>query len=199
LVGAGEALWKESRLAVGGALNAELAHPVPKGIGMEIQNPQRHLRPIHHSISLLNGGQDMASRPAACDVPARACFSRATDGSSYPSRRTAEGLQKRQVPSGPQPKIPSAAESSMSRTRSSLFRSSSSAFFRSMMSSESATINRGMLSVTRARETLLRTQIRLHPCADRSRRPIPGNHSCLPENGGLQRRGALSFLDITHA
>ena len=51
----------ESRLAVGGALNAELAHPVAKGVGMEIQNLCGTPRPIHHSISLLKGRLDMAS------------------------------------------------------------------------------------------------------------------------------------------
>jgi hypothetical protein len=61
LVSAGEPFSNESRLAVGGALNAELAHPVAKGVGMEIQNLRGAVWPIHHSTSLLKGGLDMAS------------------------------------------------------------------------------------------------------------------------------------------
>ena len=61
LVSAGAALWKESRLAVARALDAELTHPVAKGVGMDIQDFRRALRPINHSICLLKGGQDMAS------------------------------------------------------------------------------------------------------------------------------------------
>jgi len=34
-VSADEALWKESRLAVARALDAELTHPVAKGVGVE--------------------------------------------------------------------------------------------------------------------------------------------------------------------
>src|ERR1700722_17353814 len=40
-------------------------------------------------------------------------------GSLYPSRRAAEGLEKRQVPSESQPKIASVAEASIKWTRSS--------------------------------------------------------------------------------
>src|SRR5262245_66499360 len=47
------------------------------------------------------------------------------------------------------------------RHRSSLLRSASSACFRSVMSSESAIMNRGMLSVPGTREKLLLTQIKL--------------------------------------
>jgi hypothetical protein len=36
-VSVGTLFSNESRLAVGGALNVELAHPVAKGIGMDIQ------------------------------------------------------------------------------------------------------------------------------------------------------------------
>ena len=54
-------LRRESRPAVGRALDAELAHPVAKGVGMEIQDSRRTLRPINHSIGLLKGGLDMAS------------------------------------------------------------------------------------------------------------------------------------------
>src|SRR5579862_3255501 len=61
LVSADELLWRESRLAVGRALDAELTHPVAKGVGMEIQDSRRTLRPINHSICLLKGSQDMAS------------------------------------------------------------------------------------------------------------------------------------------
>jgi len=61
LVSAGEALWKESRRAVGGALDAEFAHPVAEGVGVEIQDFRRTLRPINHSGCPLKGGQDMAS------------------------------------------------------------------------------------------------------------------------------------------
>jgi hypothetical protein len=75
LVSAGEPFSNESRLAVGGALNAELAHPVAKGVGIEIRNLRGALWPIHHSIGLPKGGQDTAFRPAACDFPARASFS----------------------------------------------------------------------------------------------------------------------------
>ena len=61
VVGAGEALWKESRRAVGGALDAEFAHPVAEGVGVEIQDFRRTPGPVDHSICLLKGGQDMAS------------------------------------------------------------------------------------------------------------------------------------------
>jgi hypothetical protein len=64
LVSAGEPFSIESRLAVGGALNAELAHPVAKGVGMEIRRLRGALWPIHPSISLLQGGQDTAFHPA---------------------------------------------------------------------------------------------------------------------------------------
>jgi hypothetical protein len=53
-------LWKESRLAVGGALNTALTHPVAKRVGMEIQNFRGALWPIHHSIGLPKGGLDTA-------------------------------------------------------------------------------------------------------------------------------------------
>ena len=56
LVSTDEALSKESRPAVGRALDAELIHPVAKGIGVEIQDFRRTLRPINHSICLLKGG-----------------------------------------------------------------------------------------------------------------------------------------------
>jgi hypothetical protein len=62
LVSASEPFSNESRLAVGGALNAELAHPVTKGVGMEIQNLRGTPRPIHHSISLLKRGLDTPRR-----------------------------------------------------------------------------------------------------------------------------------------
>jgi hypothetical protein len=61
LVNGGEGAWKESRLAVGRGLDAELFHPVAKGVGMEIQNSRRTLWPINHSTCLLKGGQNMAS------------------------------------------------------------------------------------------------------------------------------------------
>jgi hypothetical protein len=44
-VSADEVLWRESRLAVGGALDAELTPPGAKGVGMEIQDSQRSARP----------------------------------------------------------------------------------------------------------------------------------------------------------
>ena len=48
----------ESRLAVGGALNAKLAHP---GLGWRSRIPRGALGPIHHFISPLKGEQDMTS------------------------------------------------------------------------------------------------------------------------------------------
>ena len=51
----------ESRLAVARALDAELTHPVAKGVGMDIQDSRRTLRPINHSTCLLKSGQYMAS------------------------------------------------------------------------------------------------------------------------------------------
>jgi hypothetical protein len=51
----------KSRLAVGKALDAELTHPMAQGVGMEIQDSRRTLRPMNHSICLLKGGQDMVS------------------------------------------------------------------------------------------------------------------------------------------
>ena len=60
LVSADEAM-PESRQVVGRPLDAELIHPVPKRVGMEIQDSRRTLRPINHSICVLKGGQDMVS------------------------------------------------------------------------------------------------------------------------------------------
>jgi hypothetical protein len=60
LVSADEAM-PESRLAVGRPLDAELIHPVAKGVGMKIQDSRRTLRPINHSICLPKGGHDMVS------------------------------------------------------------------------------------------------------------------------------------------
>src|ERR1700690_1746562 len=54
-------LRRESRPAVGRALDAELAHPVAKGVGMEIQDFSRSLRPVDHPICLLKGCLDVAS------------------------------------------------------------------------------------------------------------------------------------------
>jgi hypothetical protein len=48
-------------LAVARALDAELTHPVAKGVGMDIQDSRRTLRPINHSTCLLKSGQYMAS------------------------------------------------------------------------------------------------------------------------------------------
>ena len=48
-------------MAVVRALDAELTHPVAKGVGMDIQDSRRTLRPINHSTCLLKGGQYMAS------------------------------------------------------------------------------------------------------------------------------------------
>jgi hypothetical protein len=60
LVSADEVM-PESRLAVGRALDAELTHPVAQGVGMEIQDSRRTLRPINHSICPLKGGPDVVS------------------------------------------------------------------------------------------------------------------------------------------
>jgi hypothetical protein len=46
---------------VGRALDAELIHPVAKGVGMEIQDFRRTPRAINHSSCLLKSSQDMAS------------------------------------------------------------------------------------------------------------------------------------------
>lgn len=55
------ALRSESRLAVARALDAQLAHPVAKGVGMDIQDFSRTPRPINHSFCLLKGRHDVAS------------------------------------------------------------------------------------------------------------------------------------------
>jgi hypothetical protein len=52
---------RETRLAVARALDAELTHPVAKGIGMEIEDFRGTLRPIDHSILLMKDCLDMAS------------------------------------------------------------------------------------------------------------------------------------------
>jgi hypothetical protein len=54
-------LWKELRLAVGGALDPELGHPVAKGVGMEIEDPRRSFGPINHAIRVLKSKHDMGS------------------------------------------------------------------------------------------------------------------------------------------
>src|SRR5580658_3652152 len=72
-------------------------------------------------------------------------------GSSYPSMRAAERLEKRQVPSESQPQIASVAESRIRRVRSSLLCRTSSACLRIALSSE-----RGMvgLRLLRPRNTM---------------------------------------------
>ena len=42
-------LWKELRQAVTRALDAELVHPVAKGIRMKVQDSRRTLRPLNHA------------------------------------------------------------------------------------------------------------------------------------------------------
>ena len=128
LVSAGEPFSNESRLAVGGALNAELVYPVANGVGMEIRSLRGALWPIRHSISLPQGGQDTAFRPTAC------MFVLSNSDFVISEHCTTDGLQKRQVPSGSKPRFPSAAESSMSRTRSSQLHGAS-AFFQSQLAS----------------------------------------------------------------
>ena len=51
----------KSQLAVSRALDGELIHPVAQGVGMEIQDSRRTLRPINHSACLLKSGPYMAS------------------------------------------------------------------------------------------------------------------------------------------
>ena len=46
---------------VAGALDAELRHPVAKGVRVEIQDRRRALRTLHHPTTLLEGSEDMIS------------------------------------------------------------------------------------------------------------------------------------------
>jgi hypothetical protein len=55
-------LRRESRPAVGRALDAELTHPMAQGVGMKIQDFRRALRAINHAIRMPQGCLDMSKR-----------------------------------------------------------------------------------------------------------------------------------------
>jgi len=118
------------RITAGGGRSAECRACLSGGEWCRDGDPESSRRPwpIRHSISLPQGGQDTAFRPAAC------MFVLSNSDFVISEHCTTDGLQKRQVPSGSKPRFPSAAESSMSRTRSSQLHGAS-AFFQSQLAS----------------------------------------------------------------